>query len=122
MKKSILSLFILALIVAGLSCKKNDEGGKARISGKVMHHDKPIPFARVFIKYGAKEFPGSDSTQYNKTIVTGADASYSFDCYKGDYFLYGKGYDTDIQEEVTGGIHVKTRSKQKQTIDVPVTE
>jgi hypothetical protein len=120
MKRSILfGCFFLVLI---FSCKKNQLGGKSTIKGTVMHHEKVIPYARVFLKFKAKDFPGTDTAVYDSKYTTGADGHYEFKCYKGDYYLYGFGYDTGISENVSGGTPVHIRNKETVEMDVPVTE
>lgn len=104
------------------SCKKNQLGGKSTISGKVMHHSRVIPNSSVFIKFNAKEFPGSDTTAYDDKVRTDAEGNYSIKCYKGDYYLYGAGYDYSISKEVVGGTPVHIRNKEKLNVDVAVTE
>lgn len=122
--KTISLLFFGTLLVAlfFFSCKKNQLGGKATISGKVAHHSKPIGNARVFIKFNAKEFPGEDTTLYNTKVWADADGNYSIKCYKGDYYLYGYGFDFEINKVVVGGIPVHIGNKKKLTVDVAVTE
>ena len=51
-----------------------------------------------------------------------AEGHYEIKCYKGDYFLYGVGYDNSIQEIVTGGIAVHIRNNETVNVDVAVTE
>ncbi len=105
------------------ACHKEGAGGKSSISGYVKHHSKLIPFSVVYIKYGATEFPGSEVSKYDASVSTGADAHYEFkDLRKGDYFLYGVGYDSTIYESVTGGIGIKLKHNKNMTSDVPVTE
>ena len=113
---------ILILASALTACKKNEAGGKSKISGTVAHHGKLIPYSRVFIKYGATEFPGADTTKYDAKFFTGADARYSFSLYKGDYYLYGYGYDNGVPGDVAGGLPYKLRNNEDKKLEVPVTE
>ena len=60
----------IILVVFALSffgCKKNQLGGKSNIKGKVMHHDLAIPYAMIYIKYNATEFPGERASTLQKT-------------------------------------------------------
>ncbi len=113
---------IAVLFFAMFACKKNQAGGKSSIAGTVAHHGKLIPYSRVFIKYGATEFPGSDTTKYDAKFVTGADAAYSFKLYKGNYFLFGYGYDNGVPGTVTGGVPYTLRTNENKKLEVPVTE
>ncbi len=117
--------FVLLLLPSMLSCKKEGEGGKASIKGRVLHHDTPIPGATVMIKYGAKEIPGVNQSDYDQLVTaTLSDASYSFENLRvGNYYLYSTGYDSSIMEIVTGGIPVTIKSKKEiKETNVPVTE
>lgn len=103
------------------SCKKEGTGGKSKVSGNVKHHTKLIPNAIVYIKYGAKEFPGADVSVYDDQVTADTNAHFEFDgLQKGDYYLYGVGIDgSDI---VVGGIGIKLRRNEDLESDVPVTE
>ena len=105
-------------------CKKNQLDGKATIDGSVRHHAKVIANATVFIKFKAKEFPGSDTTLYDAKVRADASGHYSIKCYKGDYYLFAYGYDPAIQSPyiVIGGSPVNIRNREKITIDLAVTE
>lgn len=106
------------------SCVKEGPGGKAVITGTVKHHAQPIPGAVVYIKYNATESPGSNTTYYDASVTADAQAHYEFvNLKRGDYFLFGIGYDSAIIATVAGGIPVHI-SKKNETVaaDVPVTE
>jgi hypothetical protein len=122
MKKIIvLSTLVLLLFV---TCKKNQLNGKSSIKGSVIHHERKIPFASVFIKFNAKDSPGTDTTVYDAKVRADKDGYYNIKCYKGDYFLYGFGYDyaADSPFVVVGGVPVHLRNKEDRQIDVAVTE
>lgn len=129
MKKSI--ILISAILLTGLlfsSCSKEGLGGEATIAAFPKHHDKPIPNTTIYIKYGAKDFPGTDVSVYDDAkiaeAVTGEDPHAHFEnLKKGDYYLYGVGFDSSINQIVTGGIPVEIKEKSGETdIIVPVTE
>jgi len=122
------TFFILIFSLTFLAaCSKDNSagpGGTASIQGRVMHHDLPIPNATVFIKFGAVEQPGTESSDYDSSVKGSEDASYRFDgLKKGNYFLYGIGYDSTIFQTVIGGIPITIeREGQVVQTDVPVTE
>ncbi|MFL5762299.1 MAG: hypothetical protein ACJ77K_00045 [Bacteroidia bacterium] len=117
-----ISLILMSALIIS-SCHKEGEGGKSSVSGTVKHHTKIIPNTVVYIKYGAKEFPGTDVSVYDASVTSDSNAHYEFkDLYKGDYYLYGVGYDNTIMEQVTGGISVELKRNKHSDIDVPVTE
>ncbi len=118
---AVLVLLAVSVITA---CKKNQLGGKSMVQGKVMHHSKLIANARVFIKFNAKEFPGSDTSKYDAKLSADASGSYSFSCYPGNYFVYGFGIDLGVPapHHVVAGIPVKVRQNETVKADIPVTE
>jgi len=121
MKKSILFLLLSSLLI--FSCKKNQLGGTSTISGKVVHHSKAIPNATIFIKFGEKDFPGSDTTKYDDKVRADNEGNYTIKCYKGNYYLYGYGKDLSISPPlVVGGVYVKVRKNEDVKADVAVTE
>jgi len=113
---------VLIIMMFFASCKKNQLGGTATVKGLVKHHSKIIGGARVFIKFNATEFPGRDTALYDAKVFADAEGKYSFDCFKGNYYLYGFGYDEGVPGDVTGGIPVKIRTKEVLEMDVQVTE
>jgi hypothetical protein len=117
-------IIILIICIASFSCKKNELGGKSTVEGTVFHHSKAIANARVFIKYNATEFPGSDTTAYDEKVTADANGKYSLKVYKGKYYLYGYGIDLQVPPpyHVVGGVPVKIRNNEKIKIDLAVTE
>ncbi|MES2678599.1 MAG: hypothetical protein V4635_01885 [Bacteroidota bacterium] len=121
--KKIIVLSVLAFVLF-VTCKKNQLNGKSSIKGSVIHHERKIPFASVFIKFNAKDSPGNDTTVYDAKVRADKDGRFSFKCYKGDYFLFGFGYDytADSPFVVMGGVPVHLRNKEDREINVAVTE
>jgi hypothetical protein len=82
----------------------------------------------LYVKYGAKEFPGNDLSVYNQKITSPVSGNLAGkvsieNLLKGDYFLYGLGYDSAISQAVSGGIYVKLNSSDEvKKVLVPVTE
>jgi hypothetical protein len=123
--KAIIKFFLVAILISAVfSCKKNQIGGKAKITGMVLHHNKPIPNAYVYIKYNSTEFPGDDYTLYDTYVQADAGGNYSISFYKGSYFLYASGLDMEIPAPyiVKGGLSVSIRNKEHLTKDIAVTE
>lgn len=119
------ALLILSAIMAFTftSCHKEGTGGHSSVSGNVKHHTKLIPNAVVYIKYGATEFPGTDVSLYDDHVTSDANAHYEIKgLRKGDYYLYGVGYDNALMLQVTGGIGIKLKYNKASVNDVPVTE
>lgn len=122
----IIHLFlILTFATTIIGCTKEGTGGKASIQGNVKHHDELIPGATVYIKYGAKELPGTDSSDYDdQTKADSLGAFYKFEnLKKGNYFLYATGFDSEESQTVKGGIPVKINESDENVLtDIPVTE
>lgn len=123
MKNTAIVPFVLLALISA-SCKKNALGGTSKIQGKVVHHSKAIPGARVFIKFNAKEFPGMDTAVYDAKVVADVNGNFSLDCYKGDYYLFGYGNDFAIQPPyvVVGGVPVTIRKNEEVDLQIAVTE
>ncbi len=116
MKK--LSLLILVISFIYTSCTKPGLGGEAEIHIDAKHHSVLIPYTTVYIKYDAKDFPGDDLSKYDASITTDAMAHGHFhDLKKGNYYIYGVGFDSTINQAVTGGMKVKI-SKKDEMVDV----
>lgn len=126
MKKYILLLFLASLGL--VACKKDGTGGNNSITALPKHHNRSIPNSTVYIKYGAKEFPGENVADYDDSKIAklepGMDAHAHFDgLLKGDYYIYAIGYDSAVKEMVKGGIAVKIATKSGgKEVDVPMTE
>jgi hypothetical protein len=121
-RKHLLVLCLLSISLLLTSCHKEGAGGKASITGSVKHHSAVIPNAVVYIKYGATEFPGTTLSEYDDQVTADANGHYEFtSLYKGNYYLYGVGYDPSFGL-VTGGISVDLNKNRSYSVDVPVTE
>ena len=120
MRKTLVVLVVFVILLS--SCKKNQAGGSSSIKGTVAHHGLAIPFSRVFIKFNATEFPGSDTTKYDLKLATAANGTYSVSLYQGNYYIYGYGYDATVKSVVAGGIPYKLRKNEEKKLEVPVTE
>jgi hypothetical protein len=123
LKYVVLVIFALSLF----GCKKNQLGGKSNIKGKVMHHDQAIPYARVYIKYNATEFPGEDVSVYNTYIDADHNGNFLIEhIYHGQYYFYAVGADPTIgttNNIVKGGMALKVKMFKEVTgFVVPVTE
>jgi hypothetical protein len=105
-----------------LSCHKAGEGGKASITATVKYEGQKVPFAQVYIKYDAVDFPGTDMGVYDDTHLANSDGTALFDTlYKGDYYLYAIGYDSTANENVFGGVYVEiSKRKEERLVDIPV--
>ena len=120
-------IFLIICALSFFGCKKNQLGGKSDIKGKVTHHDVAIPNARVYIKFNATEFPGTDVSVYDTFID--ADHNGNFEIkkiYHGSYYFYAVGTDpaiSSIADNVKGGTALKVKMLKEVTgFVVPVSE
>ncbi|MES2592693.1 MAG: hypothetical protein V4608_12480 [Bacteroidota bacterium] len=122
--KNLFNITLLCFcILVFSSCTKEGPGGKSAVNGYVSHHNHKIANAVVYIKYDATEFPGADVSVYDASVTADATGYYLIkDLEKGNYYLYGAGYDNAILENVVGGIGVKLKRNKTTTTDIPVTE
>ncbi len=122
-KKSTFFCLAVMLVFTFSSCVKEGTGGHSSVSGNVKHHTTLIPNAIVYIKYGATEFPGTDVNLYDDHVTCDTNAHFEFKgLRKGDYYLYGYGYDNAIMLDVKGGVGIKLKYNKANVNDVPVTE
>lgn len=123
--KTIFKLSLITILFFAInSCKKNQTGGKATLKGVVMHHEKPIPDAYVYIKFNTSEFPGDDYKLYDTYVQADANGNYSVSFYKGTYYIFAIGRDLNIPfpYEVKGGLSVTLRNKETLVKNIAVTE
>ena len=115
---------IIMIVCLMSSCKKNQVGGTASVSGVVAHHEKPIADAFVYIKYNTAEFPGDDYNLYDTYVKADINGNFNIPFYKGTYYIYARGYDYALPAPylVKGGLSVTVRNKEKLTKDIAVTE
>ena len=125
-----MAVLLALLLVLQYSCKKKKEYVPATVAVYVKHHGALIPAAKVYVKYDAKEFPGTEASNYNDSAVCGVEGhgighTHFKDLAAGDYYFYSTGYDSTIMDEVIGGIGLtvgESEEKQELTLDIPVTE
>jgi len=133
------SLVIVSLVLFFQSCDDNDEdptpdlcnegrNGERTLYMKMIHHTRPIKGARVFIKYNATEFPGTDTTRYDYAVSAAVDSPIasidSLAC--GNYYVYAVGIDSLLDPSnwiCKGGLPYSTNlSSGIDSINVYITE
>jgi hypothetical protein len=133
MKKYFKTIGIFTLSIFAFSaCKRAGTNGDATLVVFPQHHGRTIPNHAgypdsVYVKFNAKDLPENPTQNFDVVFVgeVGEDHVHCEGLHTGNYFLYATGWDTTINERVTGGESVKIRYKdRKQEIDVnvPVTE
>lgn len=130
MKKLIPAIAILSLLFAG--CAKEGLDGTATLVVKPAHHGSPISSTNaykdsVFIKFGVTEVPSDPTNDYDHLVVgeVGEDHVHVVNVKWGEYSVYCTGWDTSLNERVTGGVAIKIKRKERKdeiVVNVPVTE
>ena len=118
----LLTLFF-ALAIGFSACVEEGPGGTSTIDGITAHHGDPIPDTKVYIRYGSLESPGLDPALYDDSTTANAAAEFTFSgLQKGEYYLFGVGYDSAFGAPVRAGLPVELGSGEKVNVEVPVTE
>ncbi len=103
---SLLFIFgILVMLSYGCKDKKEEEvidnclegrTGSLSLVVKMVHHARPIPGCRVFVKFNTSEFPGEDTTKYDYKLSADSNSPFatidSLTC--GNYYIYAVGIDS----------------------------
>jgi hypothetical protein len=115
-----------------VSCTKEGLGGDATLVVKPAHHGTPIPSAAaypdsVFVRYNTSEAGASPTTEYDLLVVgsVGENQIHVEGLKHGEYYVYCTGWDSTINQRVSGGVPVKIKRSERKdaiTIDVPVVE
>lgn len=119
-----------ALSFAG--CRKDDDdtagkGGSATLRIRPEHHGVPVDSCRIYIKYNAQDAPSDgrydDSTNL-QFVGSGFPKMGLFPGMKrGNYYIFGRGWDPAISQVVRGGTPFNVNSDQPQfEIVLPVGE
>ncbi len=123
MKKYPLVFFFIFSMGIFSSCKKEGTGGMATIAAFPKHHETPVKGATVYVKFGAKEFPGKNFSDYDLAVkgATSEEHIHIENLKWGDYYLYAVGYDSTIFKEVRGGLAIKIkRSEREEEMDAQI--
>jgi hypothetical protein len=112
------------------SCLYAGAGGSTTLVLFPEHHGAPIVSSAAypdsaFIKFNSQTYPGPDPSLYDLVISGEENESHvhADDLKRGKYYVFMTGWDTTINERVTGGIPViVTQENGEVDIEVPVTE
>lgn len=128
----ITALFISAMLP---SCKKDDKctagkGGSLTVVAFPQHHGKtiynqPTYPDTIYVKYNTQESPGTSPANYDTYFAgePGEDHVHLEGLKCGDYYFFGAGFDTTINQRVTGGIPFTTEQTEGELdLNIPVTE
>lgn len=130
-------LLIIASAISTLSfssCERKEaveiagKGGNANIIAIPRHHGKFINECTMYIKYNTNDLPSPtfNPSQYDDslkcTVADGKPSANFTGLKKGKYYIYGVGWDPDIQLKVEAGKPVTITADQSYEIIIPVTE
>jgi hypothetical protein len=109
------------------ACKKDPiagKGGNAVLKITPRHHGNNIDSCTVYIKYNTKDLPAD--AKYDDSAkcapVDGKPVATFSNLKKGDYYLYGSGWDPSIAEGVLGGTPYTISEEISQSYNLSVTE
>lgn len=124
---AISSLLFAATLFTFTSCEREEDnvagkGGTAILKVVPQHHGENIDSCTVFLKYNAQDLPSSFDDEVVCVMENGQPVATFSSLKKGDYYVYGEGWDPDINQEVVGGIPFKITEDKTYNITVPVTE
>lgn len=97
------------MVLGTASCKREDpepkagKGGNAVLNIVPRHHAKIIDSCLVFIKYNAQDFPSHFDDSVWCKPVNGVSTAIFTGLTKGQYYIFGRGYDEDIDQICIGG-------------------
>lgn len=81
------------------------KGGFTTLNITPQHHEKNIDSCIIYIKYNATKKPATNV--YDETVTVthqdGRPMAKFPGLKRGNYFIYGEGYDPDVAEPVVGG-------------------
>lgn len=125
---SAITLSAVLVVLTLSSCERKDDtniagkGGMAVLKVTPQHHGTNIDSCTIFLKYNSKELPSSFDEEIKCVMENGKPVATFNELKKGDYYVYGKGWDPDISQQVVGGIPYTISDEQTYTINIPVTE
>lgn len=124
-------LLIAALTLMAASCHKKDgggagKGGSASLQVYPQHHKiaRNLVNMIVYVKYNTSDAPANGVYDDSLSCVDADTAQYCIfpGLKNGNYYFYGKGYDTSIKQAVQGGLPYTITLQQAQVFDLPVSE
>ena len=119
----------LIFCIAAISCNNDDDaapaggkGGIAVLKITPRHHSAEIDSCTVYIKYNSSNV----SATYDDSAVCVQEAGLPVATFSGlktgNYYLYGKGWDPAIAENVKGGLPYTINTQTTLILSLPVSE
>lgn len=123
-----IALMSLGAMLSLTACERDEtitvggKGGNATLKVTPQHHGDNIDSCTVYLKYNAQDKPSTYDEQVTCVMENGKPVATFANLNKGNYYVYGKGWDPGIEQEVDGGIPYTITEETTKEITVPVTE
>jgi hypothetical protein len=112
------------------SCEYAGTGGNTMMVAFPQHHGVPIISKTVYvdsayIKFNTQNYPGNTAASYDLVLPgnVGENHVHIPNMKPGKYYIFMTGYDSTINQRVTGGIpYTLTQTSGEVDFNVPVTE
>lgn len=126
--KGFIYIAIVLLVIWSSGCRKKESaglGGNANLYISAIHHAATIDSCKIYIKFNSTE--AVSLNEYELSAWVSKDSSGNSyaefkGLKKGDYYIYGEGYDPAILNSVKGGIPYTIKDESDFNITLPVTE
>lgn len=118
---------MISLFMIGSCTKKPSAGlgGNANLKVKAFHHSSTIDSCTIYIKFNTSEAVSLSEYDLSQKIVKDSIGN-SYTIFaglkKGDYYIYGEGWDRSISNNVKGGLPYTIKEESDLEIIIPVTE
>lgn len=126
MKTAVFIFSVLMLLNTACNKKENAGfGGNANLKLIAKHHGLLIDSCTFYIKFNATDAPSDgvyDVTQNSIKYSAGNSYGTVSGLKKGNYYIYGIGWDPSIASQVSGGIPYTITDETAQDVIVAVTE
>lgn len=128
------ALLLTGTITLAAGCKQDDDqpepgtgagkGGNATLRVMPRHHSEPIDSMTVFVKYNAVDKPadGRYDDSAKVSVTGGVPIAVFTGLRKGNYYLYGYGWDRTPGYIVKGGYAYPLQNETDQSTELAVSE
>ena len=86
------------------------------------HHGQNISDCTVYIKYDTKDKPAAYDDSMKCVMTRGVPVATFRNLRTGNYYIYGRGFDPSIGENVEGGVSLPIHTNYDYVYDLSVTE
>lgn len=123
-----LSLVALVATMFFTACERKEstpvagKGGNATLKVTPQHHGDDIDSCTIFLKYNVLDKPSAYDEEVKCVMENGKPVATFSNLHKGNYYVFGRGWDPEIEQNVEGGIPYTITEDKTINITVPVTE